>query len=169
MCVGAYLGMNMADNAYFLPNYEASATLCYTNTPGRTSMRAPGALQTCFATELVVERVAYELGLPVWVVQQRNFIRDGQAAVNSQVITNCTLPTVWDSAMRTSHFHARLQGVQRYNDAYLWRKRGISIVPVKYGVHWKGYNGGIRIGVRQGDGTVTVSHTGSEIGQGRVH
>lgn len=49
---GMYMGMNWADNAYYLPNYKASAKMCFTNTPARTSMRAPGVVQTCFATEV---------------------------------------------------------------------------------------------------------------------
>jgi xanthine dehydrogenase molybdopterin-binding subunit B len=58
------MGMSWADNAYFFPNYEANAKLCYTNTPARTSMRAPGVIQSCLATEMVIERVATELSLP---------------------------------------------------------------------------------------------------------
>jgi xanthine dehydrogenase molybdopterin-binding subunit B len=37
---------------------------------------------------------------------------------------------------------------------------------VKYGIGWNGYNAGIRIGVRGVDGTVTIAHSGCEIGQG---
>lgn len=31
---------------------------------------------------------------------------------------------------------------------------------------WGGYNAGIRLGVVSGDGSVVVSHSGAEIGQG---
>lgn len=58
------LSLWLQDNAYYLPNYVATATLCYTNTPPRTSMRAPGVVQSCLFTEMVVERVATELNLP---------------------------------------------------------------------------------------------------------
>ncbi len=56
---GLYMGMNWADNAYNIPNYLATATMCFTNTPARTSMRAPGVVQTCLATE--VRRTPFNL------------------------------------------------------------------------------------------------------------
>ena len=117
----AFMGMYWADNAYFLPNYRADATLCYTNTPARTSMRAPGVVQTSFCTELVVERVARELGLPIAQVQQRNFIRDGALAICGQVITDCTLPTVWSTLLQRSRYEQRLQLANSYNTRSLWR------------------------------------------------
>lgn len=163
---GLYMGMNWADNAYYIPNYRATATLAFTNTPGRTSMRAPGVVQSCFATEMIVERIAYELNLPVTAIQERNFIRDGQTTILGQPITDCTLPTVWGTLMERSCFDQRLADVELYNSNNLWRKRGISAVPVRYGIGWNGYNQGIRIGIRSSDGTVTIAHGGCEIGQG---
>jgi xanthine dehydrogenase large subunit len=105
---GLYMGMHWADNAYYLPNYLANAKLCYTNTPARTSMRAPGVVQACLATETLVERVAVELGLPVNVVQERNFIRDGATTITGQQITNCTISRVWDTLMKRSLFQGMI-------------------------------------------------------------
>lgn len=161
-----YMGMNWADSAYYFPNYSATSKVCYTNTPSRTSMRAPGVVQACFCTESVVERVATELGLPAATVQQRNFISDGDMSICGQVITDCTLPTVWSTLMQRSRYSERLDRATSYNNANMWRKRGVSICPVKYGMGWAGYNAGIRLGVRSSDGTVIVAHSGAEIGQG---
>jgi xanthine dehydrogenase/oxidase len=161
-----FMGMYWADNAYYFPNYQADATICYTNTPARTSMRCPGVVQASFCTELVIERVAHELGLPTTQVQQRNFIYDGAMAICGQTITDCTLPTVWGTLLQRSQYDARLNNVGQYNARNLWRKRGISICPVKYGMGWAGYNAGCQIGINQADGTIMVSHSGSEIGQG---
>ncbi len=101
---GLYMGMHWADNAYYFPNYAAEAKLCYTNTPARTSMRAPGVVQACLATEILIERVAVELGLPMHVVQQRNFVRDGSTTIVGQPITNCTLDRVWSTCLSRSRF-----------------------------------------------------------------
>lgn len=165
--IGAlYMGMHWADNAYFLPNYRAHATLCKTNTPSRTSMRAPGVVQTCLITEMVVERVATELKLPLASVQQTNFIKDGESAVIGQVIIDCTLQNVWNKVIHRSHYQERLQRINQFNSQNLWRKRGIACCPVKYGMGWAGYNAGVRLNVRSTDGYVVLSHNGVEIGQG---
>ena len=161
-----WMGMNWADNAYYFPNYRADAIVCYTNTPARTSMRCPGVVQTCLCTEMVIERVATELGLPITTVQQKNFITDGESAVCGQIITDCTLPTVWNTLLQRSKFASRQSLVAQYNSRNLWRKRGISICPVKYGMGWAGYNAGVQLGVNQSDGTVILTHSGCEIGQG---
>lgn len=162
----AYMGMLWADNAYYLPNYVATLKLCYTNTPARTSMRAPGVVQSCFFTEAIVESVANGLGLPLNVVQERNFLANGLTTINGQEITNCTLQSVWSKAMSRSHYQQRYQQITNFNAQNLWRKRGIACCPAKYGMGWGGYNAGVRIGVRNSDGCVVVTHSGTEIGQG---
>jgi len=59
---GTFGDMDMAmlwvDNVYFLPNFKAQAFCMKTNTAITTSMRAPGVVQSCQATELVIEHVA---------------------------------------------------------------------------------------------------------------
>lgn len=158
--------MTWADNAYYLPNYIARAKICYTNTPTRTYARAPGVLQSCLATETLLERISIELNLPTCIIQQRNFIQNGQTTIVGQLIHDCTLPTVWNTLLNKSNYNQRLAKVQDYNYKNLWRKKGISICPVKYGMGWAGYNAGVIVGVSQGDGCVTITHNGSEIGQG---
>lgn len=163
---GVYMGMFWGDGGYYLPNYSANALIAYTNTPPRTSMRAPGVLHTCLFIEMVVERVAKECGLSPRVVQERNMIKSGDTAICGQVITNPNLRSIWDKLLFRSDFQNRLNRVEEYNKGSLWRKRGIYIVPVKYGIGWAGYQAGVKIGVRLTDGCVIVNHSGIEIGQG---
>ena len=47
-----------------------------------------------------------------------------------------------------------------------WRKRGISLVPLKYGIIWTPFNTTVLVSVYTGDGTVSIVHGGVEIGQG---
>ena len=133
--------MCWADNAYYFPNYCARAKMCKTNVPSKTSMRAPGVVQACHATEIVVERVGFELGVDTRVVQEKNFIRDGQTTILGQPISDCTMPIVWNTLVTRSRYSERIKDVNEFNNSSLWRKKGISICPVKYGIGWSGYNG----------------------------
>jgi xanthine dehydrogenase/oxidase len=162
----AFMGTFWGDNAYYFPNYAATMNLAFTNTPARTSMRAPGVVHSCFFTECVMGRIANALGLPMNVVQERNFLIQGETTINGDTITTTTLQDIWSKIMKRSHYQTRLQYIQQYNSQNLWRKKGIAICPSKYGIGWAGYNAGVRIGVRQSDGTVVVTHSGCEIGQG---
>lgn len=163
---GLYMGMNWADNAYYFPNYTAKAIVCKTNTNPRCSMRAPGVVQFCLATEAVVERVAVELNKNIYEVQTINFIKNGETTIVGQTIKDCTLDIVWNKLFQRSHFSERLNLVNKFNSLNLWRKRGISITPVKYGMGWAGYDQGCMVSVIKSDGSITVSHTGVELGQG---
>ena len=76
--------MESLESAYYIPHYAATAKICFTNTPPRTYMRAPGIVQCCFAMECVIERIAAELGLPLIAVQELNFIKDGKKTLKGR-------------------------------------------------------------------------------------
>ena len=84
----AFGGLNMAmmwaDNSFYLPNYQARAKLCYTNTPPRTYARAPGVVQSCLVTGIIVDRVAHELGMDAATIKQKNFLQNGQTTILGQ-------------------------------------------------------------------------------------
>lgn len=162
-----YMGMHWADNAYYFPNYTANAALYKTNTPARTSMRAPGVLQSCLATEMVMEHVASSLDMPLSFVQEANFIQPGQLTITGQPIPSpSSLSNVWNMAKDRSLFQQRLAACQQFNAANIFTKRGIAMAPVKYGIGWNGYNAGCVLMVSSTDGMVTVKHSGCEVGQG---
>jgi xanthine dehydrogenase/oxidase len=52
-----------SDNVYYVPNSETQGFCCKTNLPPNTSMRAPGALQSIYMSEELIERVAAGLNM----------------------------------------------------------------------------------------------------------
>lgn len=79
------MAMRWADNAFYLPNYLARATLCFTNTPPRTYARAPGLVQSCLATSVLIERVASELKMDEEYIKSINFLQNGNTSIGGQV------------------------------------------------------------------------------------
>ena len=49
--------------------------------------------------------------------------------------------------------------------AHRWKKRGLAVTPARWGVHWF-HNYAVYVAVHPEDGSVAVSHGGTEIGQG---
>ena len=67
-------------------------------------------------------------------------------------------------------YHSRLVSARAYNAANRWKKRGMSLVPMRYEHHfgagddwWVGLKFNCVISVYGGDGSVSVAHGGGEI------
>lgn len=56
--------------------------------------------------------------------------------------------------------------VQKFNAMNRWYKRGLSLVPIKYGFTLPGQMQSAMVQILAEDGTVVLSHSGAEVGQG---
>ena len=69
-----------ADNAYFIPHFAVSGTVCRTNLPSNTAMRGFGGPQGIAAIENVIEEIAAYLGIDALVVRRQELLRRRRAA-----------------------------------------------------------------------------------------
>ncbi len=81
------------------------------------------------------------------------------------------LQELWFALKRDANFDERVEKVNKYNAENRWRKRGISMIPLKYGISYSGPRGTLNQGgayvlAYSDDGSVLVSHGGVEMGQG---
>ncbi len=81
------------------------------------------------------------------------------------------LPKLWRELKQDACFDERLDEIRTFNDHNRWRKRGISMIPLKYGVSYSGPRGtldqgGAYVVAYSNDGSVLVAHGGVEMGQG---
>eukprot|EP01114_Cavostelium_apophysatum_P000968 TRINITY_DN1083_c0_g1_i1.p1 TRINITY_DN1083_c0_g1~~TRINITY_DN1083_c0_g1_i1.p1 ORF type:complete len:1374 (-),score=383.49 TRINITY_DN1083_c0_g1_i1:31-4152(-) len=153
------------DNVYYCPNTLYNGTLCLTNTPPNTSARGPGWVQAIFFAESIMEHIADYLQLPVTQVKSMNFYQQGQVTPYQETLKYFGIPSMWNQLVQSSDYQQRLAAVQTYNLSNTWTKRGIAVVPIKFGVYWSGNQFGSLVNVYP-DGTVNVSHSGIEMGQG---
>jgi CO/xanthine dehydrogenase Mo-binding subunit len=77
---------------YHVPNARLEATVVYTNNPPCGAMRGFGAVQTCFAAEAQMDRLAAKLGLDPVELRLRNALTTGDILPTGQRI-ECPLPT----------------------------------------------------------------------------
>ena len=66
---------------YRCPNAAIDAIVAYTNNPPCGAMRGFGAVQTCFAYEAQMDRLAWALGMDPVDLRVRNAMREGDAAL----------------------------------------------------------------------------------------
>eukprot|EP01113_Clastostelium_recurvatum_P030146 TRINITY_DN3652_c0_g1_i1.p1 TRINITY_DN3652_c0_g1~~TRINITY_DN3652_c0_g1_i1.p1 ORF type:complete len:1345 (-),score=361.69 TRINITY_DN3652_c0_g1_i1:322-4356(-) len=157
-----------SENAYFIPHINVSGRLCKTNLPTNTAFRGFGGPQGMIICETWMQRVAEFLGKPEAQVRELNFYKDGDETHYHQLINDCRLPRVWGELMQTSTYQTRRDAVTQFNQTNRWRKRGLAIIPTKFGMSFtiKAMNQAGALVHVYTDGTVLVTHGGTEMGQG---
>lgn len=71
---------------YSVPNADVESVLMYTNNPPCGAMRGFGAVQTCFAHESQMDKLATELGMDPMELRKRNAISAGERFPFGQVV-----------------------------------------------------------------------------------
>jgi xanthine dehydrogenase/oxidase len=158
-----------ADNAYRVANFRNEIDVCRTNTAPNTAFRAFGDIQSKLITENAIDDAAFAAGLTAEEVRERNFYEPGDVTPYGQPLTYCYMKEVWAHLKQVSAYEQKRAEVEAFNAANTWRKRGIAMVPVKYG---SGYNflqieqAVAHIAVHAADGSVVIHQGGVDMGQG---
>lgn len=158
------------DNAYWYPAVEAKSLPLYTNTQSNTAFRGFGGPQGIIGAERWIEDIAYDLGLDPLEVRKRNFYgtdTDNITPYHQPVEDNIIREVIADLE-QSSDYQARRQAVLDFNAKGGVLRKGIALVPVKFGISftatWHNQAGALIHVYR--DGSVHLSHGGTEMGQG---
>jgi xanthine dehydrogenase large subunit len=159
-----------ADNAYYYPATRIEARLWQTNTVSNTAFRGYGGPQGIAAAERFVEDIAYTLGLDPLEVRKRNFYADPDRAHTPyhQHVHDNLLERIVGELEASSDYAARRQAILDFNARSPVIKRGLSLVPVKFGISFSksAMNQGAALLSVYRDGSVHINHAGTEMGQG---
>ncbi|KAI5125185.1 xanthine dehydrogenase/oxidase isoform X1 [Manis pentadactyla] len=156
------------DNCYKIPNIRGTGRLCKTNLSSNTAFRGFGGPQGMLIAEYWMSEVAVTCGLPAEEVRRRNMYKEGDLTHFNQKLEGFTLPRCWDECLESSRYHARKSEVDKFNKENCWKKRGLCIIPTKFGISFTLpflNQAGALIHVYT-DGSVLLIHGGTEMGQG---
>ncbi|PRP86577.1 xanthine dehydrogenase-like [Planoprotostelium fungivorum] len=155
------------DSSYNVPALRNKGRVARTNIPSHTAFRGFGGPQGYLTAEAYVEHVASFLKLRPEVVRERNLYNEGDLTYYNFPVTK-SVRRSWDECKISSKFQDRLQEIEIYNSQNRHRKRGITLIPSKYGVAFNAMflnQGSAMIHIYL-DGTILVTHGGIEMGQG---
>lgn len=62
-------------------------------------------------------------------------------------------------------YYERKAQIEKFNEQNRWRKKGIAVSIMNYPLDYL-LSTSVYVAIHHGDGTVSVSHAGSEVGQG---
>ena len=158
------------DNAYFLENVSIAAYPARTHRQSSTAFRGFGGPQGALITEYVIEAIARRLGMDPLAVRQRNFYASAPRDVTpyrQTVADNIIAPLVAE-LVADADYAQRREAIQAFNRTSPVLKRGIAVTPVKFGISFtlKHLNQAGALVHVYTDGTVSVNHGGTEMGQG---
>ncbi|KAK7261545.1 hypothetical protein RIF29_27859 [Crotalaria pallida] len=157
-----------SDNVYEIPNMRIIGRVCFTNFPSHTAFRGFGGPQGMLITENWIQKIAMELKMSPEVIKEINFQGEGSVTHYGQQLQYCTLAQLWNELKLSCDFVKAREEVDQFNGHNRWKKRGIAMVPTKFGISFttKLMNqAGALVNVYT-DGTVLVTHGGVEMGQG---
>jgi len=159
-----------ADNAYFIPHIRITGTAYRTNLPSNTAFRGFGGPQGMAVIENAIDRIARFLKKDAAEIRQRNFYQAGNndRTPYGQEVENNHLSLIYEKLMHSSGYYKRRKEIDRFNRENAFRKKGIALTPVKFGISFTTSflnQAGALVNIYN-DGTVLVNHGGTEMGQG---
>ncbi|HEX2052686.1 MAG TPA: molybdopterin cofactor-binding domain-containing protein [Actinomycetota bacterium] len=160
-----------ADNAYDVANFSNEIEVCRTNTAPNTAFRAFGDIQGKLIVENAVDDAAFSIGMTAEEVREKNLYDRGDVTPFGQALSYCYMKQVWAYLKKVSDYDGKRAAVDAFNSRNRWRKRGIAMVPVKYG---SGYNfvqieqAAAYLAIYSADGSVVIHQGGVDMGQGLV-
>nr|XP_053649189.1 uncharacterized protein LOC128700182 isoform X1 [Cherax quadricarinatus]XP_053649190.1 uncharacterized protein LOC128700182 isoform X1 [Cherax quadricarinatus]XP_053649191.1 uncharacterized protein LOC128700182 isoform X1 [Cherax quadricarinatus]XP_053649192.1 uncharacterized protein LOC128700182 isoform X1 [Cherax quadricarinatus] len=161
------LGVRL-QNTYYIPNVLFRPIMVKTNTAANTWCRTPGTVEAIATIENVIENVASYLKKDPLDVRLINMVAPNVPRLLTppharNVVNDDILPLLIQKSM----YQERKEEIKIFNQENVWKKRGMSIVPLWYGYNYPSvFRYGIQVSIYEHDGTVAVSHGGIEMGQG---
>ncbi|XP_030628407.1 aldehyde oxidase 6 isoform X1 [Chanos chanos] len=158
------------DNAYNIPHLRGRTAACKTNLPSNTAFRGFGVPQGLWTLEGMITDVAMKLGRLPEEIREINLYKGVSLTHYKMEFDAENLTRCWNECKERSEYERRRQDIAQFNQQNQWRKRGIAIIPIKYGIGFAEafLNQAAALVHIYKDGSVLVSHGGIEMGQG-VH
>ena len=162
------------DNAYYLPAATITGHRWFQNTASNTAYRGFGGPQGMMLAEQMLDDIARSLGKDPLVIRQANLYGSDQRNITPyhQTVKGVDLTRIIDELVNSSDYWARRKAIKKDNQACMKNGgryiKGLALTPVKFGISFTAMflnQAGALVHIYT-DGTVQVSHGGTEMGQG---
>ena len=161
------------DNCYEIPNVHIRGHVCKTNIHSNTAFRGFGGPQAMFIAECYMTAVAEGLGISVDDLRIMNLYKQGEyTPFLQQIDVDWHIPQLFKDTKEECKFDERKVAIEAFNKRSKWKKRGIAMLPVKFGLsfatalHLNQAAASVKIFA---DGSILLHHGGTEMGQGEQH
>ncbi|EAW10559.1 putative xanthine dehydrogenase HxA [Aspergillus clavatus NRRL 1] len=156
------------DGVYKIPNVNVRGRVCKTNTVSNTAFRGFGGPQGLFFAESFMSEIADHFDISVEEFRLQNMYQPGEMTHFNQELKDWHVPLMYKQVLEESSYAERRKAVEEYNKQHKWSKRGMAIVPTKFGISFTALflnQAGALVHIYH-DGSILVAHGGVEMGQG---
>jgi xanthine dehydrogenase/oxidase len=156
------------DGVYKIPNVHVRGRICKTNTVSNTAFRGFGGPQGMFICESMMSEVADKLGMSVDKFREINLTYEGERTHFNQILQDYHVPQMLKAVREEADFETRRQAVDEFNQRHRFKKRGLAMIPTKFGISFTAIflnQAGALVHIYH-DGSILLSHGGTEMGQG---
>ena len=158
------------DNAYFISNLEVDNYLCKTNIATSTAFRGFGGNQGMMAIENIIDNISRYLNKDPCEIRKINFYKKNKKNIThyGMKIEDNVINEIFNKLIKKSNYKKRCLEIKKYNSRNKYKKKGIAITPVKFGISFTTIHlnqAGALVHIYT-DGSVHLNHGGIEMGQG---
>jgi xanthine dehydrogenase large subunit len=158
-----------ADNCYWLPAVEIVSHRFRTHTVSNTAFRGFGGPQGMMAIERVMDAIALHRGLDPLAVRTANLYAPGRDVTPyGMAIEDHVAPGLIAELAQRCRYRERRAQVDAFNAQNRVLKKGIALTPVRFGISFTTthLNQAGALVLVYADGSISLNHGGTEMGQG---
>ncbi|MGA1677412.1 MAG: xanthine dehydrogenase molybdopterin binding subunit, partial [Pseudomonadales bacterium] len=156
-------------NGYHFSHSRIAGHRCRTHTVSNTAFRGFGGPQGMITIEAAMDDLAARLGVDPLELRKRNLYRPGASVTPyGQNLTEYVLPSLIEALEHRVDYAARRAAIRAFNDQSPVIKKGFALTPVQFGISFTTTHlnqAGALVSVFT-DGSIELSHSGTEMGQG---
>ncbi|MFT7221338.1 MAG: xanthine dehydrogenase large subunit [Candidatus Azotimanducaceae bacterium] len=158
-----------ADNAYHYPAVRINGYRCKTNTVSNTAFRGFGGPKGMIAAEAMLDDIARAVGKDPFEVRLKNLYAPGRDETPyGQKVEQHMLHGMMEKLATDADYWQRRADILAFNEKSQNLRKGLALTPVKFGISFTSNHlnqAGALIHIYT-DGTISVNHGGTEMGQG---
>ncbi|KAJ8719484.1 hypothetical protein PYW08_011659 [Mythimna loreyi] len=142
-------------NCYDSSTWSLKTAVVNTDTPSNSWVRGPGTVESLTCIEHIMQHVAFAVQKDPTNVRVLNMRKDDN-----------DLPQLIADIKCDADYDQRVKEIEQFNKTNRWMKKAISINVMSWPVNFPSGNFSALVSIYRGDGTVTISTGGIEMGQG---
>lgn len=165
----AELATLLMDSCFHIENVRVHGFCLKTNLGSNTSTRGFGKPEASAVVETIMDHGASVLEMDTNLLRRRNLYQKGDHTITKTEIKDDVIANCWDRVVEKAGYDSLKSEIEEYNRTHTFTKRGIAVVGSKGNmgfIQTDDINRGLALIHIQRDGTVSVNHSGTEMGQG---